>query len=36
VGGVECDAAQLLDVAEVGKLDPKAPSMVVVWNVVLG
>jgi hypothetical protein len=27
---------QALEVAEVGKLEVKAPAMMVVWNVVLG
>jgi len=35
-GGLERDAAQALDVAEVGKLEVKAPAMMVVGNVILG
>lgn len=35
-GFIECDAAQLLDVAEVGKLEVEVPAMVVVGSVVLG
>lgn len=36
LGGLERDASQLLDVAEVGELEVKAPAMVVVGNVILG